>query len=329
MRLSPDHADARNGDDEMSRVPRLTVGLPVYNGEKYLGEAIESLLGQTYEDFEIVISDNASTDGTADICEGYRKQDGRIRYFRQPRNVGLSPNHNFTLDMASGELFKWASHDDLHGRDFLKLCIEALDNYPDVVLAHCWTARIDDAAKVFKVEEYQLKTESPSAPTRFASTLFDSGGDDDGGVIRTAVLRRIAPQGSHYRADRTPISELVLHGRFYHVPDWIFFRRDHPDRAEQKFRDARSWCTNLDPRRADRLRHPVARLYAEYIWTYAVGIHRAPITPADRRACYRHLMAWMADRARHGGGHAPLPRALAVEIDVESVVPGKGKARGE
>ena len=73
----------------MNAVPRLSVGLPVYNGENYLAESLEALLGQSYEDFELIISDNASTDGTADICRRYEKQDSRIRYIRQPRNIGL------------------------------------------------------------------------------------------------------------------------------------------------------------------------------------------------------------------------------------------------
>lgn len=313
----------------MSRVPRLTIGLPVYNGENYLAEAIESLLGQTYEDFELVISDNASTDATAEICEGYRKRDRRIRYFRQAVNIGLSPNHNFTLECARGELFKWASHDDLHGRDFLKLCVEALDEYPDVILADSWTARIDGNGKVTKVEEYPLTTASPVVPVRFRSALFDNGGDDDSGVIRASVLRSVAPMGSHYHADRTTIGELVLYGRFYQVPQWLFFRRDHPDRAEWKFTDARSWCSNLDPRRANRFRNPIVRLYLEYVWTYAEAIHRAPLTPADKHACYQHLMAWMISRAHHGGASAVPPTAVAVELDLESLVPGWKRVLGK
>ncbi|MGH2603742.1 MAG: glycosyltransferase family 2 protein, partial [Dehalococcoidia bacterium] len=132
----------------MTAVPRLSVGLPVYNGEQYLSEALDALLGQSYEDFELIISDNASTDGTEDVCRRYLAQDQRIRYVRQPRNIGAAPNHNFVFRQARGELFKWASHDDLYARDLLRRCVEALDEHPHMVLAHAWHAIIDGAGTV-------------------------------------------------------------------------------------------------------------------------------------------------------------------------------------
>ena len=160
----------------MSAVPRLTIGLPVYNGANYLAESLDALLGQSYENFELIISDNASTDGTSDICHRYEGQDSRIRYFRQQHNIGLAPNHNFTVEQARGELFKWASNDDLYGRDLLKCCVDALDQYPHVVLAHSWTATIDSTGTITKMVEYPLATASSRAPERFRSVLFDSGG---------------------------------------------------------------------------------------------------------------------------------------------------------
>src|SRR6185437_10306412 len=111
----------------MSTVPRLSVGLPVYNGSGYVAESIEALLGQTFEDFELIISDNASTDDTGKVCRRYQKTDSRVRYYRQPRNVGLAPNHNFCVEQARGELFKWAAGDDLYARNLLETCVAALD----------------------------------------------------------------------------------------------------------------------------------------------------------------------------------------------------------
>ncbi|MGO9293042.1 MAG: glycosyltransferase family 2 protein [Streptosporangiaceae bacterium] len=304
--------------------PRLTIGLPVYNGEKYVAESLGALLGQSFTDFELIISDNASTDSTGDICRRYEKQDPRVSYFRQPRNIGLAPNHNFVAEQARGELFKWASNDDLYARDLLERCIDALDKYPDVVLAHSWTAKVDDSGAMTKAFKYSLNTASLRAPERFRSLLFDSGGDDDYGVIRTEVLRGTAMKESYHHADRTIIADLALHGRFYQVPDWLYFRRDHADRAERACPTMRSRCVNMDPRRADRLRHPAARLYGEYVWAYVSAIRRAPLSVADRRECYRYLAQWFASRVRLGaaGQDEPVPAAHP-EIQVDSIVAGR------
>ena len=119
--------------------------------------------------------------------------------------------------------------------------------------------------------------------------LFDGGGDDIYGVIRTDVLRRTPLHDSYHHSDRTITTELALHGPFYQVPEWLYFRRDHPGRAERACPTVRTRCAIMDPRRADRLRHPAVRLYGEYIWGYVAAIRRAPLSSADRRECYRYL----------------------------------------
>ena len=262
----------------ISETPRLSVGLPVYNGEDYLAESLEALLGQTYEDFELIISDNASTDGTADICRRYAEQDSRIRYIRQARNLGCNPNHNFVIQQARGELFKLASDDDLYARDLLKRCVDALDESPHLVLAHSWSATIDTSSTVINFVNYPVDTDAPRAPDRFRSMLFDGWGDDDGGVIRTSVLRRVAPYDSYHFADRVfDTTELGLHGPFCQIPDYLWFRRELP-----AGRRSSAVCVTgarpLDPRRANRLRHPAVRLYGEYIWGYVAAIRRAPLS---------------------------------------------------
>ena len=249
----------------MKAVPRLSIGLPVYNGEQYLAESLDALLGQSYEDFELIISDNASTDGTEEICRRYVAKDSRVRYIRQPQNIGAAPNHNHVFGQCAGELFKWASHDDLYGRDLLLRCVEALDARPDVVLAHACQAIIDGDGARDEAFDYRLATDSPHAPERFRSLLFDRGGDDFYGVMRADVLRRIAPHDSYHHADRTIVAELALHGPFHQVPELLYFRRDHPTRAERANPTTRTRCANLDPRRASRLRHPTIRLLAEYV----------------------------------------------------------------
>lgn len=278
----------------MNALPRLSIGLPVYNGESYLAESLEALLGQSYEDFELVISDNASTDGTAEICRRYHKQDSRIQYVRQPRNIGLVPNHNFVVGQARGELFKWAAHDDLYARDLLKRCVDALDECPQAVLAQSWSATIDGSGTATKLIRYPEGTASSRAPERFRSMLFDGKGDFTYAIIRTNVLRQTPLHASYHFADRTLITEIALYGPFHQVPDWLYFRREHPDQRRLTVRER---CAIFDPRRANRFRNPAGRLYTEYIWGYLAAIRRAPLSPADRRECYLHLARWLASRA--------------------------------
>jgi glycosyltransferase involved in cell wall biosynthesis len=306
----------------MTTTPRLTIGLPVYNGEEYLAESLEALLGQSFTDFELIISDNASTDGTGDICHRYAKQDSRIRYFSQPRNVGIAPNVNFIIGQARGELYKEASHDDLYACNLLERCVEALDEYPEVVLAHCWTAKVDSLGNVTRACQYPLSTASLRAPERFRSMLFDSGGDDDYGVMRMDVRRRAAPMGSHHHSDRTITAEFVLHGPFYQVPDWLYFRREHSGQNGRA--PVRRRCANLDPRRANWWRHPTVRLYGEYVWAYVSAIQRAPLSVADRRECYRYLAQWLISHQRPGIAppDEPVP-SIDPDITLESIVAGR------
>lgn len=280
-----------------NRTPRLAIGLPVYNGARYLAEALTALVGQTYEDFELIISDNASTDATEEICREFARHDKRVRYIRQARNIGSVPNHNIVFSESHSELFKWASDDDLYARDLVERCVAALDEHPDVVLAHSFTAIIDAEDNVVRADEYPLATASPRTPTRFRSMLFDDGGDDDYGVIRSDVLRRVPPFDSYHRSDRTFMSELALRGRFYQVPEWLYFRRHHAGSQETTARTIRQKSVSWDPRRADRLRHPTVRLIGEYVWAYIAAIARVPMSLSDRAACYRHLASWAASRA--------------------------------
>src|ERR1043165_9639676 len=111
---------------------KVSIGLPVYNGANYLAESIDSILQQTYSDFELIISDNASTDATEELCRSYAARDGRVRYFRQKQNLGCALNSNFVFRQSTGEYFKWISHDDLHAPRFVERCVEVPDRDPSV-----------------------------------------------------------------------------------------------------------------------------------------------------------------------------------------------------
>jgi glycosyltransferase involved in cell wall biosynthesis len=276
----------------MSAVPRLSIGLPVYNGEGLLSEAIEALLGQSYKDFELIISDNASTDGTAEICRDYEAQDSRVRYIRRPRNVGVIANHNGLVGAARGEFFKWASHDDLYAGDYLQRCVDTLDEHPEAVLAHAWWVLMDESCHPMKFFTHPESTAAPRAPDRFRSMLFNGRADWFYAVYRTSILRKTPLHASYHGGDRTLMAELALHGPLHQIPDWLYFRRDHPNRHIT----SRQRSAVLDPSRASRL-NPAIRLYVEYLWGYVSAIRRAPLPRAEKRECYRHLAVWLLSRA--------------------------------
>jgi glycosyltransferase involved in cell wall biosynthesis len=271
------------------------VGLPVYNGERYVAEALDSLLSQSFTDFELIISDNASTDGTEEICRRYAAADPRVRYVRQPRNIGCNPNHNFLVAEARGEYFKWGAHDDIYGPDLLARCVAALDKDPDVVLSSVDKAVIDEAGAVVEECEYTLDTGSTDVTKRFRSLVVTDGADDEYGVIRTQVLRSVRPKDGYHHSSRPFIAEVAFRGRFHQVREQLYFRRDHPSRGDRN-PTIPALCTNLDPRRAGQ---GTTRLVAEYAYRYFEAVARAPISLMEKLACYQVLLSHLGRSGYH------------------------------
>src|SRR5262245_37674686 len=148
--------------------PRASVGLPVYNGETYLRECLESLLAQDFEDFERIISDNGSTDGTEAICREFASRGPRIRYLRERENRGAAWNFNRLPALARGEYFRWSHHDDNCAPTYLRTCIEALDQAPpSLILALRGTAFIDDHGTVTRCTAENMDTRGMSPHARY------------------------------------------------------------------------------------------------------------------------------------------------------------------
>ncbi len=227
-----------------SAVPKLSIGLPVYNGEKLLPQALDHLLAQTFRDFEIIVSDNASTDRTPEICRGYARRDSRIRYVRNATNLGAIANFNRAFELSAGPLFKWAAHDDLHLDGYLEKCVRILDDDPTVVLAHSGTAFIGDDGQPLPfdadTETYIDATgarhspdgatigDSSNAVERFWDVLAHARwGSHMFGVIRRDALRRTHLLLNFASSDRTMLAELALLGRFRSVPERLYLRRIH------------------------------------------------------------------------------------------------------
>jgi hypothetical protein len=197
--------------------------------------------------------------------------------------------------MARGRYFKWASHDDLYGPELLERCLAAFDAHPEVVLVNVWDALIDEEGEIIDRPVYPLDSANPQAHLRLRSLLYADGGNDFYGLIRTDVLRQVRPHDSYHHADRTFMASLTLAGPWFQVPEVLYYRRDHPKRATRSG-TARRFASTLDPRRANRWRHPLVRLYAEYLLGFVTAVRRAPLPAGEKARCLVEVVKWVGGR---------------------------------
>ena len=227
------------------RTPRVSIGLPVYNGENYVTEAIKSLLAQTFTDFELIISDNASTDRTEAICRTFALRNPRIRYHRQWENRGGMWNFNEVFRLARDVLQVGGARRHV-APTYLERCVEILDRRPEIVWAYAQSAKIDQCGRPVKEDPEEIfgpsgaihtsqaglprqGHDSPRPHERFRGVLLGSNwAADFVGVIRTEVLRRTRLLPFCYGGEKVLTAELSLHGPSYEVPETLLFTRIHP-----------------------------------------------------------------------------------------------------
>jgi glycosyltransferase involved in cell wall biosynthesis len=200
--------------------------MPVYNGERWVAEAIGSILAQTFRDFVLVISDNASTDGTAAICERFARQDSRVRYHRNAENIGLFKNYDRVFSLCSSRYFKWAASGDVCKPEFLERCVTLLDRRPDVVLAYPRAALFDEAIESARPYEDGLDLQDERPSERLSKLLERIRLNNIiNGVIRSDALRRTALNKAYVSSDINLVAELSLEGKFAEIPERLFLRR--------------------------------------------------------------------------------------------------------
>ena len=216
-----------------ANVPLLTVGLPVYNGEKYLRLCLDHLQAQTFTDFELIISDNGSTDSTAEICNEYAEKDSRIRYVRQKINLGAPGNFNAVFEMARGEYFKWASYDDLIYPTFLEKCLNALREREKDGYVACYSESENINAEGLVTGAFQepdIRFTSDDPVHRFRDLTYEIHSClIIFGVIRSDVLRRTCRLGQWLASDYTLAGQLGLLGKVHLLPEKLFQWRCHED----------------------------------------------------------------------------------------------------
>jgi glycosyltransferase involved in cell wall biosynthesis len=290
----------------MSSAPLVSIGVFVYNGERFIEKTLRSILNQTFTDFELIISDNASTDRTGDIAQTYARRDSRIRYHRSEKNMGAGWNIRRVYELGTGKYFKQAAVDDLLEPDFLQRCVEALESDPGCVLAYTRTREVDENGAFIENYVTPIKTDDDDPVARFGKWLSTGGHNcyQIFGVMRMSALHQIPPQGSYVNADGVLLARLSLLGRFYEVPEYLFISRRHsgqsmaalPLRLKQprRFR-LTSRCPTLpspewwDPTKVRALTFPEFRRLLEYF----LSIYRSPLGPGPKLRCYSLLLPWI------------------------------------
>lgn len=155
--------------------PLVSIGLPVFNGEAFLEEAIHSVLGQTMGDLELVISDDASTDRTSEICRDWAGTDRRLRVLRNPENIGAARNYNRTFAESRGRYFRWLAHDDRLRPGYLAATVPVLEADPSVVLCNTTVDYIDERGEPIGTYRSPLALAAAERPSeRFAALVLRS-----------------------------------------------------------------------------------------------------------------------------------------------------------
>lgn len=282
--------------------PTVSIGLPVYNGENFLADALESLVSQTYTDFEIIVSDNASTDATEEIVRRYMADDERIRYYRNDHNLGANPNYNRTFALARGEYFRWHAHDDRCDAKYLELCVDLLERDPSVSLVHSKTGYIDrNGDPLIPLRNGFLDPDGfierlvqdddavPMLASPYPHVRLDAVANrltvffDIFGLARTADVRQTMLLPNYYGADKVFLAEMALKGRLVRLDDELFNRRCHAKASTRaaSFKSLAGWSDAS--RKFDYF--PLLILGG-----YLDAIEASDLAPTEKRRCQRVLL---------------------------------------
>lgn len=273
--------------------PRVSIGLPVYNGGELLERSIRSVLDQTYTDLELVVSDNCSTDDTVAIAESFAAEDPRVVVLGNSENQGAAWNYNHVFARSRGELFRWHAHDDWFEPDLIAKLVDALDADPGAVLAHSWTRFVDEDGATTREFHDDLAATAERPRDRLAAVVDNlTFCNAVFGLIRRDVLAETALIEPFPGSDVSLLYELAIRGRFAVVPELLYVRRPgNSIKSNPSVRQIAEW---FGPR-ARGARLPGAHLW----WATMKAIWRADVAVGERLATtaafHRH---WPLDYAR-------------------------------
>lgn len=268
-------------------IPRVSIGMPVYNGENYLAEAIDSILIQNFADFELIISDNASTDATEQIARKYVRYDERVRYHRNKKNIGLIENFNLVATLARGDFFQWMAHDDILEPDYLSACVEILEQHPSVFLAYTDSEIIDERGEAISgYDPLNLHLRSPKPHERwkeYFKASYPSGGYYNVlyGLMRRHQLLETRLYIDYPGSDQIFLGNLVLKGEFHRAQEKLFMRRIHSEGLTEANPDLDARAHVMNPNFQRRILFPHWRYLLEFLST----LFRALIPFGEKIRC--------------------------------------------
>lgn len=276
----------------MSRsIPKVAIGVPIYNGENFLRQALDSVAAQTFTDFEAFLCDNASTDATADICREYVERDARFRYFPSETNRGASWNFGRSVEMCQSPYFIWAAHDDRWRPTLLEKCVQVLEADPDVVLCYPRSVFIDEQNNELWHFEANLHLRDASAAKRFERFVRRYAKPDFCnpifGLFRFSTLRRMPVLPPYPSSDMVMLGEFALNGHIHELPEVLFERRDHPKRSMRACTTPAQVADWFLPGSGKKTHH-VARVWVRKL---AEAVWRSDHPLDVKLQCYA---AWMA-----------------------------------
>jgi glycosyltransferase involved in cell wall biosynthesis len=278
--------------------PKLVIGLPVYNGEQYLRATLDSILSQSFTDFKLIISDNASTDATETICSQYAEVDKRIEYYRQQENLGMAGNFNFVFQPGSSPYFKWAACDDLLKQGYLEGCIKLLDQEPLLATAHSPAIRIDGRGRHLGTYK-DLGLSGNSVSERYWRVLWTDNIYEVYGVMRADYIKKTKLVDTFFGAERNMLLEVLVQGNIAYLSKPLFARRDHEGtlthmhQAAKEEGDFQTLIENHATRAKTNKLLSVIDKYKAYLHS----IFRFPMPLSDRIACIGYLVEWSIRRA--------------------------------
>ncbi len=270
--------------------PLITIGLPVYNSERYLRQSLDSLLAQTYSDFVLIISDNASTDGTAKICREYAAADQRIKYSRNETNIGNPRNFNRVFELTTTRYLKWSTADDFWEKSFLERALDVMERDPAIALCYPQAVIVDaDGGNPTNYDDVlHLVQENPA--DRFLSLITSIKlAHQHLGLIRMSYLRQTHLLGTYVASDINLLAELTLYGKFFELPYRLFFRRFH--------KDSGSWKRGDPDHEAKRYHAAGAKRGGFKNWpsdlSFFSAVNRSPLPLTSKVPIYGHLLRRM------------------------------------